>query len=356
MRNDDSPGRDPLGRLPHDLPHDLPDDVLDRYLAGECTPTEAALVRRAIHGPDPRAAVRAALQQGDPASVWDSHRAWPLVQRAMGTARPVHRPLRRRLASPWAARRAVLRIAASVTVLLGAGALAREVARRAPEGETRVAMIEVRTGVGERREITLADGSRVTLAPRSALRHPRHFAASRRDVELAGHAFFRVAKDAERPFSVHAPGAVARVLGTEFDVREDAAAGEVDVVVASGRVQLRAASDDSGGPVLTARQLGRLVRSTGAVRVDSAVVLDAYLGWRDGRLRFERRPLGEVVAELAAWYDAAFVVDSTLARRLVSADLRVGEGTSLDGILRGLTVPLDARFTRAGRTVSVVPQ
>ena len=48
-----------------------------------------------------------------------------------------------------------------------------------------------------------------------------------------------------------------RVLGTEFDVRENGADSTTDVVVASGRVWLQTPTD-STSPILTARQLGHV--------------------------------------------------------------------------------------------------
>ena len=73
------------------------------------------------------------------------------------------------------------------------------------------------TEIGERRSITLADGSTVNLNARSRLRV--EFAKKERRVELLeGQALFQVAKDKNRPFIVSSGDATVRAVGTQFDV------------------------------------------------------------------------------------------------------------------------------------------
>lgn len=75
-----------------------------------------------------------------------------------------------------------------------------------------------RTDIGERRLLTLDDGSRVELNTRSSLRV--EFSGQKREVHLLeGEALFQVAGDPERPFVVMAGNASVRALGTEFNVR-----------------------------------------------------------------------------------------------------------------------------------------
>jgi ferric-dicitrate binding protein FerR (iron transport regulator) len=229
---------------------------------------------------------------------------------------------------------------------------------RASSSDTVVlAAINVRTGVGERREVVLPDSSRVTLAPRSELTYPSSFdMTGTRDVHLSGRAYFSVTKNAARPFLVQTAGAVARVLGTEFDVHEVGQSGDVEVAVAEGRVRLAASVADTLAPVLTAGHLGRFDRALGSVRVTTGIRVEDYLSWRDGRLRASGQPLGELAAELSHWYDVDVTVAPTLATRRMSVDVRVGADAPLDDVLRALTLPLDARFSKAGRNITMVPR
>lgn len=88
------------------------------------------------------------------------------------------------------------------------------------------------------RFISLPDGSTVLLQPQSRLTFPAHFDGMKRDVFLAGEAFFEVAKNPQKPFFVYAGSLVAKVLGTSFEVSAYQSLGDVKVVVKTGKVSV----------------------------------------------------------------------------------------------------------------------
>jgi transmembrane sensor len=99
------------------------------------------------------------------------------------------------------------------------------------------------TDIGERRSITLADGSTVDLNVRSRIRI--EFSSGERDVELLdGQALFQVAKDKNRPFIVRSGDATVRAVGTEFDVYRKE--NGTTVTVLEGRVAVY--SNERGKP------------------------------------------------------------------------------------------------------------
>ncbi len=73
------------------------------------------------------------------------------------------------------------------------------------------------TGFGERRVVTLADGSQITLDSRSKVT-VRYTADARSLTLVSGQAQFDVAHDVTRPFSVTAEGHKVVATGTAFDV------------------------------------------------------------------------------------------------------------------------------------------
>ncbi|MBM0105847.1 FecR domain-containing protein [Steroidobacter sp. S1-65] len=73
------------------------------------------------------------------------------------------------------------------------------------------------TAHAEQRSWRMPDGSTVHLNSSSEIR-VRYDDKQRRVDLVRGQALFQVAKDAQRPFSVYAGDAVARAVGTEFDV------------------------------------------------------------------------------------------------------------------------------------------
>jgi transmembrane sensor len=89
------------------------------------------------------------------------------------------------------------------------------------------------TDIGERRSITLADGSTVDLNARSRLR-VEFTKGERRVLLLEGQALFQVSKDKLRPFIVSSGNATVRAVGTQFDVYRKATGTTVTVL--EGRV------------------------------------------------------------------------------------------------------------------------
>lgn len=89
-------------------------------------------------------------------------------------------------------------------------------------------------------KIQLQDGSVISLYSNSAIRYPAHFEASKRDIYLTGEAFFEVAKDKMRPFTVYAGVLSTTALGTSFRVKMiDAKKQYINVQLFTGKVIIR---------------------------------------------------------------------------------------------------------------------
>jgi transmembrane sensor len=90
-------------------------------------------------------------------------------------------------------------------------------------------------------ELVLADGSTVTLYPKSAISYYEAFDAAERNISLTGKAFFKVAKDKTRPFTVYAKGFATTALGTQFTV-STLINNQVEVKLFEGKVVVRPAN------------------------------------------------------------------------------------------------------------------
>lgn len=166
------------------------------------------------------------------------------------------------------------------------------------------------TQIAEIRELTLEDGSVVTLGAKSRIR--TEFTPSRRQVTLIdGEAFFEVTKDENRPFFVAAQDTLVRVVGTKFDVKRSAEI--VHVSVLEGVVEVMKTNDV--GEVIEAADTSAIDKQvlTAGERVSAArrvalpqarQVEQAEPGaWRMGRLAYEDASLAEIVADLNRYYD-----------------------------------------------------
>ena len=174
------------------------------------------------------------------------------------------------------------------------------------------------TQAGERRLVTLPDGSRVELGPASAIKLD-YSASARRVVLLSGVAHFTAAPAAsaeDRPFIVAAANGRARVLGTEFMVAH--MPGGAEVTVLEGRVEVARRAAEYGLARVLAR--GQAVRySAAGLGPVRAVNAGRATAWRRGRLIFDKAPLGEVVAALNRYRRGQIIItDPALADRRVS--------------------------------------
>lgn len=178
---------------------------------------------------------------------------------------------------------------------------------------------EFQTGIGEHASVTLPDGSNLELNSNSAVLIA--YGDGARVVELErGEAFFTVAHDTSRPFWVVADRTWVRAVGTAFNVyrRESG----VRVTVSEGRVKVAEVPSGRERPsdkvleqqpvsLLDAGQQADLGDDLAAqVRRLPLPDVEREVSWRSGRLYFEKRPLHEVVDELARYTPLRIELDA----------------------------------------------
>lgn len=234
------------------------------------------------------------------------------VSHAYAAAGPaVAQQLSERRAPPRPDRRAVIGFGAVAAAAAVVAVVAPEIA--SPATTTYV------TAKGERRTLTLADGSTVDL--NGGTRLDVRFARDGRHVTLSeGQAVFDVAHDTRRPFLVAVGDRTVRVVGTQFDVRR--LAGKLSVTVARGAVEVRP-SAGADGKAYRLHPGQRLDHMEGGGLTKLAVASpEEVLGWRSGRLVYRQQPLSEVIADLNQQYSTPIrVEDADLAATPISGVL-----------------------------------
>lgn len=145
--------------------------------------------------------------------------------------------------------------------------------------------------------IRLADGTGVWLNADTRLRYPAAFAGPQRTVCLEGEAYFDVAHDASRPFTVISGDQRVTVLGTSFAVRAYADERTMLTTLESGSVQV---AHPAGSVKLLPGQ--QAVVSEGVV-VARETNTALYTAWHAGKFVFIDQPLEEILSTLSRWYD-----------------------------------------------------
>ncbi len=184
-------------------------------------------------------------------------------------------------------------IAAAITLLAGLGYVFTQ---GSDDQWTTVTMASHESG-----EVTLPDGSIVSLREGSQLRYPAHFAPDKREVTLLGEAFFEVARDSTRPFTILTEDVITQVLGTSFLVEANPSDSLIQVSVVTGKVAFH--------PILTPQKQVLLTPNLRGIYAKSSqgVISQEYdnpnlLAWKTHQLTFEDRNLDEVVAELSDYF------------------------------------------------------
>lgn len=247
----------------------------------------------------------------------DAHRAgWALLEESIALARqtePVHRadwqarrndspaaaaaPPPRRKARPArprarAMKRAGLSAVAAVLVAVVAG----------PQALLQLRADHV-SGTGEIEHFALEDGSQVILSAGSAI--SQDFSQSRRHIGLLeGEAWFDVAHDSARPFTVQVQDMTVTVTGTAFDVAMTDETLSVSVARGSVRVE------GEGSPLAAAVKPGQrlsLDRRTGKATVLAITPLEIG-AWRSARLAVRNASVADVVEVLERHFPGGVIL------------------------------------------------
>jgi transmembrane sensor len=200
------------------------------------------------------------------------------------------------------------------------------------------------TAVGEHRDWSLADGSRLVLNTGSSARIEWHLRSRRLSIER-GEVSVDVAYSPYRPLVTHAGDVTIRDLGTAFAVRRDA--GDVRIGVESGSV---AVIVGTRVPVTLHPNESVIVEAGGIGTPQRFDPADA-LGWRDGRLLFDGTPLRVAVAEIRRYRAAPVNLDPRVANLRLSGQFNTD---SVDALLDMLPGVLPLKVNRAANgTVTI---
>ncbi|WP_085902036.1 FecR family protein [Kiloniella majae] len=185
--------------------------------------------------------------------------------------------------------------------------------------------------------LNLDDGSRITLAPETAL--DVVFSRKERKVTIvSGAAFFEVSKDTTRPFVVNKKNIQTKVLGTAFLVDEQEAG--IRVAVTEGLVQV---NHMHRGSVSVQLRPGERIEflDTEGYKLSKSPVGD-IASWREGYLKVRDQSLNSVVSQIDRFFNGhIFIQDADIRERRLTGVFKLSQPRkSLRGIasLHGLEV------------------
>lgn len=197
--------------------------------------------------------------------------------------------------------------------------------------EIPVSTITKQTAAGEKLRLTLPDRSEVILNSLSTINFSSDFGSKDREIVLEGEAFFSVAPDKDKPFKVTTGTVVTTALGTAFNAyaREET----VKISLTEGKVNV---SKEKQVLSLVPGEMASVVKGN-----DSALTKEKFdpavtTLWKEGKIRFQSKPLSEILQSLETWYGVRFETKAFSDRKVTG----LFNNESLEDILTGLSFSL----------------
>ena len=208
--------------------------------------------------------------------------------------------------------------------------------------------VALRVPAGQSSDITLSDGSVISLHPGSRLAFPVAFTSTERVVKLEGEAYFNVVHDSKRPFIVMTDLTETTVLGTEFNV--DTRDGSSTVItLVKGRVQVK--NKKLNNKVVLEPGMQTVANEEGfspLAQVDTA----PYSYWAEGYLFYDQAELQDIMRKIGLMYNMTVEFRNTDIMQL-KMRFFAERKNGLDAVISRLNSLHRIHVTRTGNTLYV---
>jgi len=202
-------------------------------------------------------------------------------------------------------------------------------------------------------QVTLPDGTKVSLNAESSLRYPTTFAGNERRVELIGEAYFDVAKSRNSkgeliPFIVESDRQKIEVLGTRFNVNGYLDNEFIQTTLLEGSVRVSTANAQDERLLKPGEQA-----IVGKGKMDiQPVDVESIIAWKNGDFVFDQEDLQSVMKKIARWYDVEVIYP------LSNGDIKfsgvISRSRNLSEVLKMMELTGEVTFKIEGRRVFIM--
>lgn len=165
---------------------------------------------------------------------------------------------------------------------------------------------------GQHVNLTLSDGTKVSLNSNSKFKFPSNFEANNRTVTLDGEGFFEVTHNAQCPFHVLTQKCNIEVLGTKFNVLAYNNSSIFETTLLKGSVNV---SNLQTSENLLLNPYERAELKNGKLLQTSIESEDDFL-WRKGIYVFKDEPLKEIFQKLESYYQIKIIIQNKEVKKL----------------------------------------
>lgn len=184
----------------------------------------------------------------------------------------------------------------------------------------------ITTPYGGQYQVVLPDGTNVWLNSGSSLRFPLTFDhLNERKVELKGEAYFEVAKQLKEekgkqervPFIVMTDKQEVEVLGTHFNVNAYTDEPAIRTTLLEGRVKVSEPAKVKEGVLLKPGEQAVLKDRLSVLKVNTEEVMS----WKNGLFLFNDTDLKSVMRQASRWYNVDVVYDGNIPPTLFTGEV-----------------------------------
>jgi len=195
--------------------------------------------------------------------------------------------------------------------------------------------------------VKLSDGSKLTLNAATTLRYPEKFSKNRvEEVELiSGEIYADVVHNAAAPMQIRTPGQVITDIGTEFDIAAYANEPDSRTTLISGSVKVNASGKEK---ILSP---GRQAILTAENLSETSANIVHTTAWKDGLFRFNGERIDAIMRQLARWYNVEIAYDGKVTDEVFYGV--IDRKRNISEVLRILERSQKVHFKIEGRRVTV---
>ncbi|WP_259070987.1 FecR family protein [Mucilaginibacter sp. X4EP1] len=329
----------------------IPVELLERYINGECTEAEIALVKKwyqSFEYDDDHVSGMSLSEEKELEERIYNHIllkiGHPVTEEVIVTQKPYS------ILRKW------YTITAAAAVLVFAMML---VLYKNQESKMMLAadadasqLVSVTNNSGQIYKVILPDNSAVWLSPNSKLSYPGIFGSKSRNVSISGECFFEVTKNPQHPFIINSRSIITKVWGTSFLVNDNDKSNMAEVSVLTGKVSVSVKKSKNGKQISTSLEKDevmlyphqKVIYMVGeqVLKPEVKVEEPELQIWKRVDLSFENKQLREIVPVLNAKFHSHIkIANDRLNRYILNADMA---GFNLPDVLEALKKSLNINY------------
>lgn len=196
------------------------------------------------------------------------------------------------------------------------------------------------------RKVTLPDGSTVILNGNSSISITPGFNDKKREVLLNGTAFFQVAKDPNKPFTVISGRVNTTALGTSFYIHQSSNKAPTTVSLLTGKVRVQV----EGQPPVQLVPYEKSIYHPEQELVKTTFDNDALVNWTKGMVIFRKANWEQVKNVIEEYFDKKLVIENYKKDISFTGEFKADQ---LESILSSLEFTYDLKYTIQNQTVNI---